>query len=712
MGRDTPLKYCFEQHPKYADGYKSAAELRAMYDTDPDVKKVVDVAKGLEGLKRSDGIHAAAVVITKDPLTDYLPVQRKPESGQEPEDAPVVTQYEMHGVEELGLLKMDFLGLRNLDVIADTVEMVRAAGAPDFDIDAVPLDDPRTLELLQRGAGIGIFQLEGGPMRALMRSLAPTSFDDVAALVALYRPGPMAANMHNDYADRKNGRQPIAYLHPDLEEVLGDTYGLMIYQESVMRVAQKVAGYSLAEADNLRKAMGKKVRELVAKEREKFIAGCEATGYGRQLGTALFEIIEPFADYAFNKSHAFGYGLVAYQTAYLKAHHPVEYFACLLTSVKSSLEKAAVYIAECRAMGIKVLNPDINRSVTDFAALEPAAVPAGTGLALGSPGAITFGLSAVRNVGAGLVGLLLAEREANGPFTSFYDFAERVPEPVLNKRAVESLIKAGAFDSLGHSRKGLLNVFEHITDATLTRRREREQGVMSLFGDWGGSAGDDTSADFDERTPIPPTEFDKSDKLRHEKEMLGLYVSDHPLFGVEAALRRKVEHAISDLAELTDGTAVHLGGVVTGFTRKFTKRGDQMAVFVLEDLESQVEVTLFPRTLIECGHKLADDAVVAVRGRIDRRDEARVQVICQSVEMLTGLESGPAAPLTLRIPSAALDELKIQRLKRILRDHPGDSVVTLDLGTQVLRLSDEFRVDLDRAVGELRMAFGHDAVSL
>src|SRR5262245_20524440 len=371
MGRDTPLRYCFEEHPKYLDGYKAAAELRAMYDTDTDVKKVVDVAKGLEGLKRSDGIHAAAVVITKEPLTDYLPVQRKPESGQDPEAAPVVTQYEMHGVEELGLLKMDFLGLRNLDVITDTVEMVRAGGRPDFDIDAVPLDDDPTLELLQRGAGIGVFQLEGAPLRALMRSLKPTSFDDVAALVALYRPGPMAANMHNDYADRKNGRKPIEYLHPDLEELLGDTYGLMIYQESVMRVAQKVAGYSLAEADNLRKATGKKIRELIAAEREKFIDGCERTGYGRPLGTRLFDIIEPFADYAFNKSHAFGYGLVAYQTAYLKAHYPVEYLACLLTSVKSSLEKAAVYIAECRALGIKVLPPDVNRSLTDFAALAP-----------------------------------------------------------------------------------------------------------------------------------------------------------------------------------------------------------------------------------------------------------------------------------------------------------------------------------------------------
>ena len=715
MGRDTPLKYCFEQSEKYADGYKAAAELRAMYDTETDVKRVVDVARGLEGLKRSDGIHAAAVVITKEPITEYLPIQRKPESGQDPDEAPIVTQYEMHGVESLGLLKMDFLGLRNLDVITDTQAMIRRSKDPDFDIDAIPLDDDTTLAMLRRGAGIGVFQLEGAPLRALMRSLAPTSFDDIAALVALYRPGPMAANMHNDYADRKNGRKEITYLHEDLREALGDTYGLMIYQESMMRVAQKVAGYSLAEADNLRKACGKKSRDLIAKERVKFIEGCERTGYGTELGTQLFDIIEPFADYAFNKSHAFGYGLVAYQTAYLKAHYPVEYFACLLTSVKSNLDKAAVYIAECRSMGIKVLTPDVNRSVMDFDAIGPDQVPPGVSLAVGSPGAITFGLSAVRNVGSALVELLLAERDENGPFESFYDFAERVPEPVLNKRTIESLIKAGAFDGLGHPRQGLLMAFEQIIDVTIERRRQRDQGVMSLFDSWGDD-GTDGAADtpaYDERLPIPVTEFDKGPRLKFEKEMLGLYVSDHPLFGVEAALRRAVEHSVADLAEMDDGAAVVVGGVITGLARKFTKKGDQMAVFVLEDLDASIEVTVFPRTLREQGHRLEDDAIVSVRGRLDRRDESRFGLIAQHVEVLTGLAEGPAAALRLGLPSHSLDELKIQRLKRILRDHPGESVVEIEIGKgKVLRLSDEFRVDIDRAVGELRMAFGHEAVRL
>jgi DNA-directed DNA polymerase III PolC len=1012
MGRDTPLRYCFEQHPKYADGYKAAAELRSMYDLDSEVKKVVDVAKGLEGLKRSDGIHAAAVVITKEPLTTYLPVQRKPEPGGVVEDAPVVTQYEMHGVEDLGLLKMDFLGLRNLDVITDTVEMVRSTLDPEFDIDTVPLDDVKVFELLGRGDTIGVFQLESSPMRALLRAMAPDSFDDVGALIALYRPGPMSANMHYDYADRKNGRQAVSYFHDDAEQLLADTYGLMIYQESVMRVAQQFAGYDLAQADNLRKAClpagtrmltatdgyvpieevmglsdrrlqtidtktftsrhdvvddvwsvgvkpvlrlttssgytieatadhrfrvgnrwrplrliqpgdhvavaahartagstliseaeidlaammvgdavatvpdgvlnapqelverfvgrcfaavgwadehgahyasasreamaglkrlllrtgiiaaladdgerttlslidkaqakrhtrlvepwvspsraqamerwlsewgtwdaetpigvpssllgpdrsgqpgpspavrhrhalagmapsgrleqlrtgdlvwdtvvsiepvgdrecfdfqmadgerpyaladdvlvhncGKKVRELMAKERAGFVAGCEATGYGEALGTQLFDVIERFADYAFNKSHSYGYGLVTYQTAYLKAHYPVEYLACLLTSVKANLDKAAVYLSDARASAIVVQIPDVNRSRRDFAPVE-------------GERAITFGMSAVRNVGEALVDLLVAERDANGPFESFHDFAERVPEQVLNKRTVESLIKAGAFDNLGHPRRGLLAVFEQIIDSSVARRRERDQGVMSLFGDWGG--GDDTAADFVERIDIPGIEFAKAERLRFEKEMLGLYVSDHPLMGVEAALRRRTESTIAEAVEREDGSPLVLGGVITNLARRFTKKGDQMATFVLEDLGASIEVTLFPRTLAEQGHKLTEDAIVVVRGRLDRRDE-RVGLMAQEITVMEGLDAGAPA-LHLHLPAIGLSDEKVAHLKRILREHPGDSVVFLHLSAdKVLRLSDEFAVERDRVVGELRVAFGHDAVRL
>jgi DNA polymerase-3 subunit alpha len=705
MGRDTPLYACLEEHPKFADGYKMAAELREMYANDPDVREVIDVAKGLEGLRRQDGIHAAAVVITKEPLTEYLPIQRKPESGVDIEDAPVVTQYEMHGVEELGLLKMDFLGLRNLDVISDTLDLIERTRGIRVDIDNVPLDDGPTYELLRRADTIGVFQLEGGPMRALIRSLAPTEFEDVAALVALYRPGPMAANMHTDYADRKNGRQEVTYLHPDAEEILGDTYGLCIYQEGIMRIAQRFAGYSLADADNLRKACGKKVRELIAKERTKFIEGCERTGYGAELGKAWFDIIEPFADYAFNKSHSYGYGYVAYQTAYLKANYPAEYLSALLTSVKTNLDKAAVYLAECRAMGIEVTVPDINQSLSDFSPVVPDPNQDGGSVEGGSQ-KIIFGLSAVRNVGEGLVELILEERDANGPFEDFYDFCQRVNTQVLNKRTIESLIKAGAFDSLGHPRQGLLTVFEQIVDTTIARRKEHDMGVMSLFGEL-----EDGPA-FDERIKIPDVEFDKKQRLAFEKEMLGLYVSDHPLLGAEQALKRKVDCSIADLDELDDGVQRTIGGVITGLQRKWTKKGDLMAVFTLEDLQGSVEVMVFPKTMAQIGHLLVEDAVVITTGRVDKRDET-AKFIPRELELFEPqLDEHP--PLRLHLPPSRLDDETISRLQELINDFPGESEVHILLGErQVLRLSDDHLVDTQSGlIGELRALLGHEAVVL
>ncbi len=647
MGRDTPLVACLEIVPGHEDGYHAAIELRDMYAIDPDAKAVIDVARGLEGLRRQDGIHAAAVVISADPLTEYLPIQRKPDPGGSPADAPIVTQYEMHGVEELGLLKMDFLGLRTLSVLERTLDLIEATTGSRPDIDSVPLDDPATYEMLRRADSIGVFQLEGAPMRALTRALAPTTFEDICALIALYRPGPMAANMHYDYADRKNGRKPITYLHPDMAEVLAETQGLMIYQESMMRVAARFAGYSLEEADNLRKAAGKKNRVIMALEREKFVAGTEATGYGRDLGSALFDVIEPFADYAFNKSHSYGYGLVSYQTAWLKANHPVEYLAALLTSVKDDKDKTAVYLSECRARGIEVLVPDVNLSVAEFAAVRRDA-----GGRLGesvSIGAIPFGLAAVRNVGEGLVERIIAARVEGGPFRDFYDFCERVDPVVLNKRTIESLIKAGAFDSLGHPRQGLCLVADQIVDRTLARRREREQGVMSLFGDSFADGPGGGSPIFDDtRVPVPDTEFDKRQRLVFEKEMLGLYVSDHPLIGVEAALRRHAEVSVRELRDLAEGDLRWVGGVITGLNRKYTKRGDLMATFTLEDLEAAMEVWVFPRTMTDIGHLLADDAVVCVKGRLDVRDD-EPKLICMDLKRPELVVDGER-PCTWRCP--------------------------------------------------------------
>ncbi len=706
MGRDTPLKYCFEENEKYADGYKAAAELRAMTESDSDVSAVVDVARGLEGMRRQDGIHAAAVVITKDPLTDYLPIQRKPEAGKDIEEAPVVTQYEMHGVEDLGLLKMDFLGLRNLDVITDALDLIEQVNGTRPDIDAVDLADEPTYELLREGRSIGVFQLESAPMRALMRSMAPTEFDDVAALVALYRPGPMAANMHNDYADRKNGRKPISYQHPDAEELLGDTYGLMIYQEQMMRMSQKFAGYSLADADSLRKAAGKKKRDLMAKEREKFIAGCDTTGYGADFGEELFGVIEGFADYAFNKSHSYGYGFVSYQTAYLKANYPVEYLACLLTSVKTNLEKAGVYLNECRQLGIKVLVPDVNRSEKDFTSIPD---PEG-----GELHAIPFGLSAVRNVGEALVDLIIEERSANGPFASFYDFCERVDYQVLNKRTIESLIKAGGFDSLGHARKGLLLAFEGIIDQTVASRRQHDMGVQTLFGAMNDDAagGDDGGPSFDDRPKIGDEDFEKSQRLAFEKEMLGLYVSDHPLMGLEGALKRKADDTIAELADAEDGSMVTVGGVVTGLQRKWTRKGDLMAVLVLEDLTDSVETMVFPRTFADYGHLLEDDRIVVIRGRADGRDD-QPKLMAQSIEVLDVDSLGSAAPLQLAIRPNQLSDTLIDRLKTILIEHRGPSPVVIHLSEhKSVRLSDEYCVDTSNGlVPELRVLLGAEAIA-
>lgn len=704
MGRDTPLHACLDEHPKYVEGYKMASELRELCAADPDAHRVVEVARGLEGMRRQDGIHAAAVVITREPLTEYLPVQRKPEPGGSVDDAPIVTQYEMHGVENLGLLKMDFLGLRNLDVIEVTCDLVMRTNGWRPDIDAIPLDDPVTFELLRRGDTVGVFQLEGGPMRALMRSLAPTSFEDVCALVALYRPGPMGAHMHTDYADRKNGRQPVTYYHDDLVDVLAPTYGLMIYQEQLMRVSQKLAGYTLEEADNLRKATGKKDRELIAKERSKFVDRCDAHGYGRGFGEKMFDIIEPFADYSFNKSHSVGYGLIAFQTAWLKANHPREYLAALLTSVKSNKDQTAVFLNECRQMEIPVLVPDVNESESDFVVHGDS---------------IRFGLSAVRNVGEGVVAKIVEARTTGGPFTDFHDFCERVDPVALNKRTVESLVKAGGFDSLGHPRQGLLLAFEGIVERAVARRRERDAGIMNLFGasgDGDGEAADGGSgpAAFDDRPSIPDREFDKTTRLAFEKEMLGLYVSDHPLIGAQRALRRYTECTVPEALELADGETRRVGGVVTALARKYTRRGDLMATFVLEDLAGAVEVMVFPKAMAEYGPLLAEDAVVVVKGRVNARDDERSLVALEITRPELVLDGGP--PVRIRVREGALSASRSARLRELFAEHPGDSPVFVHVEgadrTTVMRLGDDHLVDARNGLyAELRVLLGPDCIA-
>jgi DNA polymerase-3 subunit alpha len=442
---------------------------------------------------------------------------------------------------------------------------------------------------------------------------------------------------------------------------------------------------------------GKKSRELIQKEREKFVAGCEATGYGGELGTKWFDIIEPFADYAFNKSHSYGYGLVAYQTAYLKANYPVEYFAALLTSVKTNLDKAAIYLNECRQMGIPVLVPDVNRSMSDFVSAQDD----------DGNEVIPFGLSAVRNVGAGLVELIVSERDANGWFVDFYDFCDRVDLAVLNKRTIESLIKAGGFDSMDHPRQGLLGVYEQIIDRTVARRRKEAEGQFDLFSTLEATA-DQLPAE--PRIDIPSIEFEKKQRLSFEKEMLGLYVSDHPLMGAEASLRKRTECTITELEGVEDGAMRTIGGLVTNLQRKWTKKGDLMAVFILEDLQTSIEVMVFPKTMQLYGHLLEDDAVVIVKGRVDTRDD-QPKLMVTDLEKFEPIADG-GTPVRINLTPNALSEPMLANLKGLLNEHPGESQVFLHLGaTKVLRLPDEFCVNASTGlVAELRVLLGPDAV--
>ena len=665
------------------DFHANAAGLRELHAGDPDARRVIDTARGLEGLRRQDSIHAAAVVICPEPITEIVPIQQKGEGAE------VVTQFEMHAIEELGLLKMDFLGLRNLSTIERALEMIEENSGERPDIDRVPLDDRAVYTMLSRGDSMGIFQLEGSGMRALMRSLRPDRFEDIIALVSLYRPGPMGAGTHNLYADRKNGRAPVEYPHPDLEEVLAETHGIMVYQEQVMQAAQIMAGFSMVEADTLRKAMGKKIPAVMAQQEEQFVRGCIAKGHSEALGRRLFEQISHFAGYGFNKSHAAGYALIAYQTAWLKVRYPAEYMAALLTSAKRDKDRTALYLNECRALGLRVLVPDVNRSESDFVARN---------------GVVFFGLSAVRNVGEGVVDLISRERRRGGPFADFRDFINRVDSTVLNKRTVESLIKAGAFDATGAPRQGLLAVFEPAIDAALTRRRAEDMGQYSLFGAQDESL--QSSA-----VVIPDLEWDKATRLAFEKEMLGLYVSDHPLFGVEAQLRSAATTSVAALVDEKDGAAVTVGGIVGAVNRRYTKSAELMLYFQLEDLEGSVEVVCFPRTTAEHGHKVRPDAILVVNARVDQRGDA-VKLVALSLAE-PDLSSGPT--VRLQVPATRMSREFAARLREVLANHPGVAPVFLHMtgGEQdtVVRLGDEHRVEPRTALyAELRELLGPAAI--
>lgn len=693
MGKGVPLSAIYSsEHPRYGEG----VEFRQLVESEPHAKEVVETARGLEGLKRQWGVHAAGVIMSSEPLMDVIPIMRREQDGQ------IITQFDYPSCETLGLVKMDFLGLRNLTILDDAIENIQMNRGEEIDLDALSknMTDRATFDLLGRGDTLGVFQLDGGGMRTLLRLMQPDNFEDISAALALYRPGPMGANSHTNYALRKNGKQDLDYIHPELTEalkpILGTTYGLIIYQEQVMEIAQKLGGYTLGNADLLRRAMGKKKKEVLDAEYVNFEKGMLDNGYSKESIATLWSILLPFSDYAFNKAHTAAYGLVSYWTGYLKANYPAEYMAALLTSVRDDKDKSALYLNECRRMGIKVLPPDVNESVANFAAV-------GTD--------IRFGMEAIRNVGRNVVDAIVAAREEKGRFTSFKDFLSKCPAVVCNKRTVESLIRAGAFDGMQETRQGLARVHEDYIDHFIDIKRQEAIGQDSLFGGFGDDTGGD-SFEVSVLPPIPTNEWDKQTLLGFEREMLGLYVSDHPLFGIEHVLN---QHADTSIASLMgedgkpEGSTVTIAGLITGLQVKRTKKGDLWAIVTVEDLEGAVECLFFPSAYMTVSTMLGHDKVVVVKGRVNRRDDA-VSIYAQDLT-LPDITDGPRGPVVVTMETTRATSGKIEQLKGVLSSHPGSTEVHVRLsqpGRSVLmKLDDSYRVNATEALfGDLKVILG------
>ncbi|MDY0816614.1 DNA polymerase III subunit alpha [Kitasatospora purpeofusca] len=655
MGKGVPLADLFnDKHPRYNEG----TEIRSLYENEPDVKKIIDTGLGIEGLIRGTGVHAAAVILSSTPLLDLIPLHMRDKDGV------IITGFDYPSCEAMGLIKMDFLGLRNLGIIDHCIKIVKANRGVDVDIEKIPIDDPTTYQLLARGDTLGVFQLDGGPMRALLKLMKPTEFADISAVSALYRPGPMGMNSHTNYALRKNAQQEIIPIHPELEEpladVLGPTYGLIVYQEQVQRAAQVLAGYSLGQADLLRRAMGKKKKEVLEKEFVPFHAGCKERGYSDEAIQAVWDVLVPFAGYAFNKSHSAAYGLVSYQTAYLKANYPAEYMAALLTSVADDKDKMAIYLAECRQMGIRILSPDVNESVVDFTAV-------------GSD--VRFGLKAVRNVGVPVIESLVATRAEKGKYTSFPDFLDKVELVVCNKRTVDSLVKAGAFDSLGHTRLSLSTVHESAIDAVTGLKKQQAIGQDDLFGALDAEEGGGIGLDFQ----LTDREWPRRQLLSLEREMLGLYVSSHPLDGAEHILSQNRDTSIADLlgSGRTEGE-VRLSGLITAVDRRINKAGNAWAIITVADRDGSVEVLFFPATYNLMADQMIEDNVVSVRGRLNERDGS-LSIFGQELTTLdvSSAELGTKPPVQITVPAARVTPGVVAELKLALQAHPGDVPVRL-----------------------------------
>ncbi|MCM3658393.1 DNA polymerase III subunit alpha [Agromyces mediolanus] len=694
MGKDIPLSGIVDKdHPRY----KEAGDIRAIIETDPEARTVFDTALGLENLKRQWGVHAAGVIMSSDPLIDIIPIMKREQDGQ------IVTQFDYPACESLGLIKMDFLGLRNLTIIDDALDNIEANRGFRPVLEDLALDDQPAYDLLSRGDTLGVFQLDGGPMRSLLRLMKPDNFEDISAVIALYRPGPMGANSHTNYALRKNGLQEITPIHPELAEPLKDildtSYGLIIYQEQVMAIAQRVAGFSLGQADILRRAMGKKKKSELDKQYAGFSQGMIDNGYSEAAIKTLWDILLPFSDYAFNKAHSAAYGVLSYWTAYLKAHYPAEYMAALLTSVGDARDKLALYLNECRRMGIKVLPPDVNESIGFFAAVGDD---------------IRFGLGAVRNVGFNVVDAIRAARDEKGRFESFHDFLKKSPLQVANKRTVESLIKAGAFDSLGDTRRALVETHESAVDGAVATKRVEATGQAGFNFDDLFDEGERSEV----ASQVPPRpEWPKSTKLAFEREMLGLYVSDHPLAGLEVPLAKHASTTIADLVSsehTQDGDTVVVAGLVTSVQHRIAKSsGNQYGMIQVEDFSGEITVMFMGKAYQEFAPGLQADSIAVVRGRVSMRDDG-MNLHAFSVftpDLGQGDESGPVM-ISVQDVRATTDT--ITALGEVLARHRGDTEVRLRLvkgGTaRVFEVPHPVRVTAD-FYGELKSLLGPNCLS-
>ena len=654
LGNTATISECLELDEDNTSGYSkefysASEELRKEYGSDSEVKKIIDIALGLEGLRRQDGIHAAAIVISPENITNYLPIQRKGENAE------IVTQYEMHTVEQLGLLKMDFLGLRNLSILDRTIELI---GDPLFDIDNVLLDDAKTYKLFSEGRMTGVFQLESRVAQTVSKNLNPKRFEDIVALVALIRPGPLGAGMHNEFADRANSRRAIEYLHSDLEPILSETYGIILYQEQVMQIAEKIAGFNLQEADNLRVAMGKKIPKVMEEQRIKFTEGATNNGYSEQFSIELFDQIAYFAGYGFNKSHSVPYALLAYQTAYLKANYPAEYLAACLTAVKRDKDRTAIFLSEARELGVSVKTPNINVSFEDFTVRENE---------------ILFGLSAVRNVGDITAQKIVQERKVNGDFTSVEDFLSRIDSRALNKRGVEALIQGGGLDIFGYTRYGMFDSAVDLIEEARRNKSSLKNIQSSLF---------EIEDSTNKMIQISNKEWPKKEFLEREREMLGFFVSEDPLEGYGRVLRAESSHTIIELQDIDEDEeiTVTISGLVSNVQKRVSRRGNPWIQFDLQDVTGSLGVLLFNK-LVEKYNNLFDGEIyLKITGTYIGGSENSIRARdIELVEPSKLLEDIDTSPLRISVNETKLEKNNLILLKELLSKYPGQSIVELEV---------------------------------